>query len=392
MGGFLTGGFAVIRSLARVVAVLGVLLAAPTAGSGADDVPGEVWSMAGTFTVETVARGLDHPWSVAFLPGGDMLVTEKYPGRVRRVSPDGGVSPPLRGVPAVVADENGGLLGLALDPDFAANQLVYLAYSEAGKDGATGLAVARGRLGEGRLEAVEVVFRQRPKVQGGQNYGGRIAFGPDGMLHVFAGNRFADALVQDTGNTLGAIARVRPDGSVPPDNPFAGVEGADPALWSLGHRNPGAAAWDPRSGRLFVAEFGPWGGDELNRPFAGSNHGWPEVSWGVHYDGREIPDPPTRPEFEREVFFWSPTIGPSGAVFYSGRLVPAWRHSLLIGGLTSRSLVRLTVEDGRVMSEERLAMGARIRDVAEAPDGAIVLLTDEADGRILRLAPKPRVE
>lgn len=375
-----------LRRLAAAL-VCAILFVAPA--PAADGPPREVWSMAGTLAVATVAEGLEYPWSVAFLPGGDMLVTEKYAGRLRRVAPDGTLSPPIAGVPEVAGSENGGLLGLALDPAFDENRLVYLAFSEPGEGETAGLSVARGRLGDGRLEDVEVVFRQTPKVPGDQNFGGRIAFGPDGMLYVFAGNRFADDKVQDPGNTLGTIARVRADGAAPADNPFVDVEGADPAVWSMGHRNPGAAAWHPVTGRLYVAEFGPWGGDELNLPYAGSNHGWPAVSWGVHYDGRDIPDPPTRPEFDREVFFWSPTIGPSGAVFYSGALVPEWRDSLLIGGLTSKALVRLTVEDGRVLSEERFGMGVRIRDVAEAPDGSIVLLTDEEEGRILRLSPKP---
>jgi len=371
------------RPLTLLVCVVGLSLPA----AAADGPPSEVWSMAATFGVETVAEGLAYPWSLAFLPDGDILVTEKYAGTLRRVSPDGRVSAPVEGVPPVFASANGGLLGLALDRAFSQNGRLYLAYSEPGEGGASGLAVARARLADHRLLDLAVIFRQTPKVVGDQNYGGRIIVAPDGTLFVFAGNRFADDRVQDPGNTLGAVARILPDGSAPQDNPFLDVAGADPSVWSLGHRNPGGAAFHPRSGALFVAEFGPWGGDELNRPYPGSNHGWPEVSWGRPYEGGDIPDPPTRPEFDREIFFWSPTIGPSGMVFYSGALVPAWEQSLLIGGLTSRSLVRLTVEGDRVLSEERLSLGVRIRDVAEGPDGAIYLLTDEEAGRLLRLVP-----
>lgn len=374
----------------RVIPLVAVafLFSSVLAARAASDPPREVWSMAATLVLETVAEGLKNPWSLVFLPDGHMLVSEKFAGRLRRVAPDGTLSAPIAGVPDVVGVDNGGLLGLALDPAFGENGLVYLAYSEAGEGVTSGLAVARGRLAGDRLEGVEVVWRQTPKVEGALNYGGRIAFGPDGMLYVFAGNRMADERSGRTDSTLGAIARVRPDGTVPEDNPFVGAEGADPTLWSLGHRNPGAAAFHPETGQLFVAEFGPWGGDELNLPYPGSNHGWPHVSWGVHYDQREIPDPPTRPEFDREIFFWSPTIGPSGAVFHSGASVPRWEGSLLLGGLTSQALLRLTVEDGRVLSEERMPMGVRIRDVAEGPDGAVYMVTDEEAGRVLRLAPR----
>lgn len=382
-----------IRRVATKLAIRGWLCMAAlggavTSGVAADELPGQMWSMAATFDVAVLADNLAYPWSLAILPDGDMLVTEKFAGQLRRVAPDGTRSAPIANVPSVFASENGGLLGLALDPAFDKNGVIFLAYAEMGGDGTAGLAVARARLAVDRLEDVTVIFRQSPKVPGDQNFGGRILFGPDGMLYVFAGNRFADDKVQDPANTLGTIVRLRPDGTVPDDNPFVDVEGTDPTVWSMGHRNPGAAAFHPRTGALFVAEFGPWGGDELNIARAGSNHGWPHVSWGRPYEGGDFPDPPTRAEFDREIFFWSPTIGPAGAVFHNGALVPEWAGNLLIGGLTSRSLIRLTVEGDRVLSEERLRLGVRVRDVVQSEDGALLLLTDEPDGRILRLRPR----
>jgi len=376
-----------MRDTVRLSLLLLVGLVGVARPGGAQELPAQLWSMHATFQVETLTDDLAYPWSLAILPGGDMLVTEKFAGTLRRVTPEGNVSPPIAGVPRVYASENGGLLGLALDPDFSGNRLVYLAYAERAADGDAGLAVARARLADDRLADLAVIFRQTPKVPGDQNYGGRLLFAPDGTLFVFAGNRFAPDAVKDPAASVGVIARIRTDGSVPADNPFVGVAGENPAVWSRGHRNPGAAAFHPETGRLFVAEFGPWGGDELNLPYPGSNHGWPHVSWGRPYGEGDIPDPPTRPEFDREIFFWSPTIGPSGALFYDGALVPAWDGNLLIGGLTSRSLVRLTVEGDRVLSQERLRLGVRIRDVAQALDGALLLITDEEKGRILRLVP-----
>ncbi len=363
------------------------------AGRGAAEVPDTLYAMDTPLAVETVAEGLSFPWSIARLPGGDMLVTEKNPPALRRVSPDGTISAPLPGLPAIVAEENGGLLGLALDPAFAQNARLYLAFSEPGPAGTAGLSVFRARLAGDRLADGEVIFRQSPKLPDARNFGGRLLFAPDGTLLVLAGDRFAHEHIEGRDplgppmDTLGVVARVRPDGTVPADNPFADGPAAGAAVFSRGHRNPGGAAFHPETGRLFLAEFGPWGGDELILPEPGGNYGWPATSWGRPYAGGDIPDPPTRPEFDREIFFWSPTIGPGGMAFYEGELIPGWDGSLLVGGLTSRSLVRLTVEGERVLSEERLPVGVRVRDVTVTPDGAILLLTDEAEGRILRLSP-----
>jgi glucose/arabinose dehydrogenase len=338
---------------------------------------------AGMIKVETVAKGLDHPWGLVFLPDGEMLVTER-PGTLRRVAKDGTVSKPLSGVPKVVAMGQGGLLDVALDPEFSSNRLVYLTYSEPGEGGAS-TAVARGKLGESGLDDVEVIFRQEPKVEGGNHFGSRLAFAPDGTLFVTLGERFQFDPAQDLASDLGKIVRINPDGSIPKDNPFVGKENARPEIWSYGHRNPQGAAIHPETGKLWETEFGPRGGDELNIPKAGSNYGWPVVSWGMHYDGKDIPDPPTHPEFADAIYHWDPVISPSGITFYTADAIPAWRGNLLIAGLSEQAIVRLTLDGEKVTAEERIPLGARIRDVKQAPDGSVYALTDEGDGKILRL-------
>jgi len=338
---------------------------------------------AGTIKVETVATGLSHPWGLAFLPDGRMLVTERS-GTLRLVSKDGKLSPPLSGVPKVVAMGQGGLLDMAIDPDFKSNNLVYLTYSEPGEGGAS-TAVARGRLGESGLDGVAVIFRQEPKVQGGNHFGSRLAFSPDGKLFITLGELFTFAPAQDLTNDLGKIVRINPDGSVPKDNPFVGRKDARPEIWSYGHRNPQGAAIHPETGKLWETEFGPRGGDELNIPQPGANYGWPVVSWGNHYTGEDIPDPPTHPEFADAIYHWNPVISPSGITFYTADAIPAWKGNLLIAGLSEQAIVRLTLDGGKVVGEERIPMGARIRDVVQGPDGAVYALTDEGNGKILRL-------
>ena len=369
-----------IRSL-RSLAIMAVL--AMTAGSGCAAEDGVIDTEAGKIKFETVAKGLAHPWGLAFLPDGRFLVTER-PGRLRLVSKTGEVSKPLTGVPEVFAKGQGGLLDVALDPDFASNRLVYLSYSEPGEGGA-GTAVARGKFADGGLENLEVIFRQEPKVGGENHFGSRLAFAPDGKLFITLGERFTFTPAQDLSNDLGKIVRINPDGSVPDDNPFVGQKGTRPEIWSYGHRNPQGAAINPSSGKLWESEFGPWGGDELNIPQAGRNYGWPVVSWGKHYDGTRIPAPPTHPEFADAIAHWTPVISPSGIAFYTGDAIPAWKGNLLIAGLSSEALVRLTIDGETVKAEERIPMGTRIRDVAQAPDGSVYLLSDENDGKVLRL-------
>ncbi|QKP78863.1 PQQ-dependent sugar dehydrogenase [Methyloligella sp. GL2] len=344
----------------------------------------QIESEAGPIAVETIASGLDEPWGLAFLPDGSMLVTEKT-GQLRRIAKDGTVSDPIAGVPEVWTQGQGGLLGVALDPDFKDNKLVYLAFSEPGEGGKAGTAVARGKLDGDTLSGVEVIFRQRPKIDGRNHFGGRLAFAPDGTLFVTTGERFQFEPAQDLTNTLGKVVRINRDGSIPDDNPFVGDDTALPEIWSYGHRNVEGAAINPATGELWTQEFGPRGGDELNKPQAGKNYGWPVVSWGDHYDGEKIPNPPTHPEFEDAVRHWVPAISASGMTFYTGDAIPEWDGNILLAGLASQAIIRLSLEDDAVTGEERLAMGARIRDVAQGPDGAIYVLTDGAGGKLLKL-------
>jgi len=339
----------------------------------------------GKIKVESLASGLNHPWGMAFLPDGRMLVTERV-GRLRIMDADRTLSEPLAGVPKVFARGQGGLFDVALDTEFSENKLVYISYAELGKGGA-GIAVARGRLGDAGLEDVQVIFRQTPKVSGGNHFGGRLAFTADGKLFITLGERFKFEPAQDLTNHLGKIVRINPDGSVPEDNPFIGQQDAQPEIWSYGHRNPQGAAINPKTGKLWETEFGPLGGDELNIPAPGANYGWPVVSWGKHYDGRDIPNPPTRPEFADAIRHWTPVISPSGIAFYTADAIPDWKGNLLISSLSSQAIVRLSLDGETVTGEERILMGTRIRDVAQGPDGALYALTDEDDGAVLRLTP-----
>ncbi len=339
----------------------------------------------GPIRVETVASGLVHPWGLAHLPDGRMLVTER-PGRLRYVERDGALSEPLRGVPGVYAEGQGGLLDVALDPQFATNNLVYLSFAEPGEGGAS-TAVARGRLAEGGIEGLRVIFRQKPKVDGPNHWGSRLVFARDGRLFVTLGERFKFEPAQDLSSHLGKIVRIEPDGAVPSDNPFVGKPDALPEIWSYGHRNIEGAALHPGTGALWAHEMGPKGGDELNIPEAGKNYGWPLVSWGNHYDDKPIPDPPTRPDLAASIRHWNPVISPSGMAFYTADAIPGWKGSLLIGGLSSEAIIRLKLDGDTVTGEERLDMGVRIRDVRLAPDGSVHALTDEENGKLLRLAP-----
>lgn len=336
--------------------------------------------------VTDVARGLEHPWGLAFLPDSRLLVTER-PGRLRLVT-NGQLSEPLAGVPAVYARGQGGLLDVALGPGFAQDRLVYLSFSEPGEGGA-GTAVARGRLGERGLEGTHVIWRQQPKVDGPNHWGSRLVFRPDGTLFVTLGERYAyRERAQDLSVTLGKIVRINPDGTVPRDNPFVGRDGVRPEIWSYGHRNIQAAALDAR-GQLWTVEHGARGGDELNNPQPGKNYGWPVITYGVDYSGARIGIGTAHPGMEQPVYYWDPVIAPSGAAFYTGTAFPEWRGDLLVGSLRPGALVRLRIDNGRVIQEERYLgdLGERIRDVRQGPDGAIYLLTDSPRGRILRLDP-----
>jgi glucose/arabinose dehydrogenase len=291
-------------------------------------------------------------------------------------------------VPAVAASGQGGLLDVALDPAFPGNRTIYLSYAEPGEGGA-GTAVARGRLGEGRLEDVTVIFRQRPKVGGGNHFGSRLVFAPDGRLFVTLGERNQRDQAQSLADHLGTVVRIAPDGSVPADNPFVGQEEALPEIWSYGHRNVQGAALHPETGRLWTVEQGPRGGDEVNIPEPGRNYGWPVIGYGRHYSGARIGVGPKQAGMEQPVYYWDPSIATSGMAFYTGAAIPAWRGSLFVGGLAARLLSRLELDGARVVREERLFadFGRRIRDVRQGPDGKLYLLTDESDGELLRVDP-----
>ena len=359
----------------------------------------------GQISVETLAT-LEHPWGMAFLPDGRLLVSEK-PGSLRLYG-DGALGDPIGGVPAVAYIGQGGLLGVAVDPAFSENGLIYMYYSEpADETGAEtvdpwdprlgtqsevdnalkGGAVARGRLEGGDLKDVEVIWRQDPKQVGRGHFGGRLVFAPDGTLFIMSGDRQRFDPAQDMNGTLGKVIRINSDGSVPQDNPFVGRDDVKPEIYSLGHRNALGAAFDPATGTLWVNEMGPKDGDELNRIVAGQNYGWPTVSNGVNYDDSEIANHDTQPDFTAPVLTWTPVISPSGMAFYQGDLFAEWKGSALIGGLSSEALVRVTIDGESAREAERIAMNARIRDVIEAPDGAVLVLTDGSGGELRRLTP-----
>jgi glucose/arabinose dehydrogenase len=337
--------------------------------------------------VETVATGLVTPWALAFLPDGRLLVTER-PGRLRIVSMDGTVSPPLDGVPAVYAQGQGGLLDVAVSPDFARDSLVYLTLAEPGQGGA-GTTAVRARLAGTALRDLRVIYQQLPKLPDGGHYGSRLVFARDGRLFVTTGDRMNwRERAQDLAMGQGKVVRVERDGAIPSDNPFVGRDGVNPAIWSYGHRNPQAAALHPVTGRLWTVEHGAMGGDELNHPEAGKNYGWPVITYGVDYNGRRIGEGTVKDGMEQPVYYWDPVIAPSGMTFYTGERFPGWRGSALIGSMGTLSLVRLVIEHERVVREERHHVGARVRDVQEGPDGYVYIVTDAQDGKVLRLRPR----
>jgi glucose/arabinose dehydrogenase len=343
--------------------------------------------------VTVLAKGLEHPWAVEPLPGGDLLVTEK-PGTMRIVTASGEKGQPIAGVPDVDARGQGGLLDVALSPAFESDRTIYWSYSEP-RQGGNATSVARGVLSADRrrLDQAKVILRAMPTYNGTMHYGSRLAFGPDGMLYVTLGERSDKQIrpqAQQLNSHMGKILRINPDGSVPKDNPFVGQAGARPEIWSLGHRNIQASAFDPQ-GRLWEIEHGPKGGDELNLVQKGKNYGWPLVAYGEEYSGAPIPDAVTaRSGFEQPVYYWDPVIAPSGAQFYTGESFPEWKGSLFVGGMGATRLVRLVVENDRVTGEEHLLAdrGQRIRDVRQGPDGALYIVTDQENGELWRVAPR----
>jgi glucose/arabinose dehydrogenase len=364
-----------------------VLLAVAAAGA-CQDKPHVAPSGETKVQVTSVAKGLEHPWALAFLPDGRMLVTER-PGRLRYVTREGALSDPVRGVPEVHAEGQGGLLDVALDPAFGENSVIYLSYAEPGPDGTNGTAVARARLDGGQLSEVKVIFRQQPKFRSNHHFGSRLVFARDGNLFITTGERNSQRdLAQDLGTHIGKVVRITPDGGVPAGNPFAGREGALPEIWSWGHRNIQGAALHPETGELWTHEHGPRGGDEINVARAGRNYGWPVITYGREYSGPAIGEGTAKEGMEQPAHWWVPSIAPSGMAFHSGNGQPAWKGQLFVGALAAAQLVRLEVApDGKVRHEERIAIGRRVRDVREGPDGALYLAIDEDSGEILRVAP-----
>ena len=379
----------VVMALGRVGAVLVAM------GTGLSQAEVSIEAPAptkGEVEVTEVATGLEHPWSVAFLPDGGMLITER-PGRLRRLDGQGKLSEPLAGVPKVWANGQGGLLDVVLSPDFGSDRLVYLSYAEVGDDGKAGTAVGRGRLSEdGRgLEDFGVIFRQQPKLSTGNHFGGRMVFGRDGLLFVALGENNQRPTAQDLDKHQGKVVRIGADGSVPKDNPFVGRADVLPEIWTYGMRNPQGMALNPWTGELWESEHGPRGGDEVNVIAPGKNYGWPLATYGINYSGLPIPEAKgkTLSGGQGPLYWWKKSPAISGMAFYDADRFAAWQGSLFIGALADETLIRLQLKDGKMVGEERLLQDedARIRDVRQGPDGYVYVLTDEDDGKLLRLAP-----
>lgn len=377
----------------RSLIPLFLLAACSTGGEAVESNAGTAAPAAGgrPFQVRPIAT-FDEPWAMAFLPGHGprALITEKK-GKLKLLWNDVGRVGEVAGAPQVDYGGQGGFGDVVLHPDFVRNRLVYLSWVEAGEGGNRGAVVGRGRLveesGKGvRLDGLQVIWRQTPKLSGRGHYGHRIAFGPDGKLYISNGDRQEFDPAQDMSGTLGKIVRLNDDGTIPSDNPFYARGGATAQIWSIGHRNPLGLAFDG-SGRLWDIEMGPKGGDELNLVERGRNYGYPIVSNGDHYDGKDIPDHSTRPEFEAPKVWWTPVISPGDMIFYSGNAFPGWRGDILVAGLSSKALIRVDVNGSSAREAERFDMGKRIREVEQGPDGSVYLLEDGEGGRLLKLTP-----
>jgi glucose/arabinose dehydrogenase len=368
-----------------------LLLAAcnTSGGSGAEAAPQADGDR--PFQVRPIAS-FDEPWAMAFLPGSGprALITERK-GKLKLLWSDTGRVGEVAGAPTVDYGGQGGLGDVVLHPGFARNRLVYLSWVEAGEGDTHGAVVGRAKLveeaGSGvRLEGLQIIWRQSPKLDGRGHFGHRIAFGPDGKLYISSGERQHFDPAQDMNANLGKVLRLNDDGSVPSDNPFASRGGVAAQIWTLGHRNPLGLAFAP-DGKLWEIEMGPKGGDELNLIVKGRNYGYPIVSNGDHYDGKDIPDHPTRPEFEAPKVWWTPVISPGDFIHYSGGAFPQWKGDILVAGLSSKALIRVDVDGANAREAERWDMGKRIREVEQGPDGSVYLLEDEAGGRLLKLTP-----
>ena len=337
-----------------------------------------------------VASGLEHPWGLAMMPDGRWLVTEKR-GRLRIVTGEGRISEPVQGLPRVDARGQGGLLDVVISPDFARDRMIYWSYAEP-REGGNATSVARGRLSDdgARVESVQVIFRAQPTYDGDKHFGSSLAFDQKGHLFITLGERSDKPMrpqAQDLNSHMGKTIRINADGTIPQDNPFVGRDGARPEIFSYGHRNVQGVAVQP-NGAVWTIEHGTRGGDEINLEKPGANYGWPEVSYGIEYNGQPGPWVTAREGTEQPVYYWDPVIAPGGAVFYQGAMFPGWDGDLLVAGLRDKQLARLVIENDRVVGEERLLtdLGERVRDVAVAPDGAVWVITDEDDGKLVRLS------
>jgi aldose sugar dehydrogenase len=346
-----------------------------------------------SFRVVTVVERLEHPWGLAFLPDGRMLVTERA-GRLRIVGREGKlVAQPVAGLPKIEEYGQGGLLDVALHPRFAENALVYLSFAERG-DGGYGTAVLRGRLAgsadDARLEAVEVIYRQAPKSRTGRHFGSRLVFDRAGFLYVTQGDRGEQDRAQKLDDLAGKVVRLHDDGRIPKDNPFVARAGARPEIFTLGNRNVQGAVLHPVTGELWAHEHGPQGGDEVNVLRAGVNYGWPVITYGANYGtGTKIGEGTSKPGLAQPLHYWVPSIAPSGMAFYTGDRFPGWKGDLFVGALRDQLLVRLRLDGEKVLREERMLQGTlgRIRDVRQGPDGLLYLAVDSSSGTIVRLEP-----
>jgi glucose/arabinose dehydrogenase len=344
------------------------------------------------FKVTEVASGFDKPWAIAFLPDQRMLVTEKLTGKLYIVTQDGKKTS-IAGMPRVEAGDQAGLLDVEVAPDYAQSQRIFFSYYEP-REGGNGTAVARARLLDGespKLADLKVIFRMEPTFKSTKHAGGRIVFAPDGTLFVTLGERFypeGRKQARDLSSDFGKIVHITVDGTPAPDNPYLNREGARPKVWTSGHRNILAAAFDAQ-GRLWEVEMGPQGGDELNLIQKGKDYGWPTIGYGEDYDGSRLHETSQAPGLEQPIYYWDPVISPSGLTIYSGELFPEWKGNFFVGGLSSKALVRLVLKDDRVVGEERLLheRGERIRDVVEGPEGALYLVTDDSNGKLLKITP-----
>lgn len=352
--------------------------------------PLDVNTESGTIRVNTIAEGLENVWSLAFLPDGKMLVTEKA-GRMRIVSPDGKLSEPLQGLPKIYNQGQAGLLDVVLAPDFATSKKIYFSYSEPDEKGANSTAVSHAVLNGNKLEKVTRIFSQKPKVDSNNHYGSRLVWAADGTLFVTLGERYSEKdKAQTLDNHQGKVIRINADGTVPNDNPFVKTPGVLPEIWSYGHRNVQGAAINPLSKKLWTGEHGPQGGDELNIDEAAKNYGWPVITYGENYGGGKIGEGTHKQGMEQPVYKWVPSIATAGFIFYTGDKFPQWKNNILLTSLKEQTLVRLVLDGDKIVKEERLLkkeLGQRLRSVIQGPDGLVYIVTDESKGKILQIAP-----